>query len=210
MIGSPASRETPGCSNCTELAGQWSDAQAQLADYTAAIDALSQQKPKAPAADLQRLHIRRGNAYLSLRQWRQAVDDYARVMTDVTKDVDLLSKRARAYGAMENWDAAAADWARAATGNPEGPGMLAEFARELAANDESSRAKVQFEKSQALYERSLDADPENDGIAAGLAQVLLDKQANENAALWTILKPTEMKSNSGVALTCAEMISPSW
>ena len=93
-----------------ELAGQWSDARAQVADYTAAIAALSQHKPAAPAADLQRLHVRRGNAYVSLRQWQQAVDDYARVVTDATTDVDLLSKRARAYGALKNWDAAAADW----------------------------------------------------------------------------------------------------
>jgi hypothetical protein len=45
-----------------ELAGQWSDKKAQVADYAAAIDALSQQKDEAAAADLQRLCGRRGNA----------------------------------------------------------------------------------------------------------------------------------------------------
>ena len=45
-----------------ELAGQWSDAQAQVADYTAAIESLAQQKPEAAAADLKRLYGRRGNA----------------------------------------------------------------------------------------------------------------------------------------------------
>ena len=39
-----------------ELAGQWSDAQAQVADYTAAIEALAQQKPEATAVDLKRLY----------------------------------------------------------------------------------------------------------------------------------------------------------
>ena len=112
-----------------ELAGQWSDAKAQVADYTAAIDVLAQQKPEATAADLKRLYGRRGNAYVALQQWQQAVDDYARVVTDATTDVDLLSNRARAYEALKNWDAAAADWSRAATGNPEGPELLAEFAR---------------------------------------------------------------------------------
>src|SRR5262249_50095769 len=41
-----------------EFAGQWSDAKAQVADYTAAIDALSQQKAEATAADLKRLYER--------------------------------------------------------------------------------------------------------------------------------------------------------
>ena len=45
-----------------ELAGQWSDSKAQVADYTAAIEALAQQKPEAAAADLKRLYGRRGNA----------------------------------------------------------------------------------------------------------------------------------------------------
>ena len=183
MNGSPRSRETPGCSSCAELAGQWSDAQAQVADYTAAIEALPGKNPG---------HGRRLESALSppgqrlrfaLRQWQQAVDDYAHVVTDTTTDVDLLAKRARAYGALKNWDAAAADSARAATGNRQGPRILAEFARELAAGDEFARAKVQFEKAQELYERSLEADPDNDAVAAGLAQVLLDKQANANAAL---------------------------
>ena len=49
-----------------ELAGQWSDAKAQVADYTAAIEALAQQKPEAAAADLKRLYGRRGNAHRRL------------------------------------------------------------------------------------------------------------------------------------------------
>ena len=52
-----------------ELAGQWSDAQAQVADYTAAIDALAPQKPEVAAVDLKRLYRRRGNAYVSLKKW---------------------------------------------------------------------------------------------------------------------------------------------
>ena len=78
------------------LAGQRSDAQAQVADYTAAIDALVRQTPAAAAADLRRLHGRRGNAHLALRQWQLALDDYAHVVTPETKVVELLSKQARA------------------------------------------------------------------------------------------------------------------
>ncbi len=79
-----------------ELAGQWSDAQAQAADYTAAIEALARQNPVAAAAGLQRLYGRRGNAHLALRQWQQAVDDFARIVTEQTTDEALLSNQALA------------------------------------------------------------------------------------------------------------------
>jgi hypothetical protein len=58
-----------------ELAGQWSDFKAQAADYTAAIDALAQQKPDAAAVDLKRLNRRRGDAYVGLQRCPEAVDD---------------------------------------------------------------------------------------------------------------------------------------
>src|SRR5205807_10056291 len=79
-----------------ELAGQWSDAKAQVADYTAAIETLSKQTPKARAVDLERLYGRRGNAYVASRQWQQALDDYARIITDATTDDALLSNQALA------------------------------------------------------------------------------------------------------------------
>jgi WD40 repeat protein len=79
-----------------ELAGQWSDAKAQAADYTAAIDSLSRQAPQAATADLKRLYARRGLAHIASKQWRQAADDYARVITDTTADDDLLSNHALA------------------------------------------------------------------------------------------------------------------
>jgi len=177
-----------------ELAGQWSDWKAQVADYTAAIELLSGQKPEAAAAELQRLYRRRGNAFVSLQKWPEAVDDYAHVVTPETTDVDLLSKRARAHEALKNWDAAAADWSRVATGNSEGAKLLTEFARRLAAGG-------QYEKSQALYERLLEADQENDAVTAELAQLLLDKEQSASPTGWTILKPTEMKSQVGATLT---------
>ena len=67
MNGSPKSRADAGLLELrAELAGQWSDAKAQVADYTAAIEALAQQKPEAAAADLKRLYGRRGNAHRRL------------------------------------------------------------------------------------------------------------------------------------------------
>src|SRR5262249_19301515 len=79
-----------------ELAGQWSDSKAQVADYTSAIDALVQHKAETKAADLKRLYGRRGNAYVALQQWQQAVDDYARAVNDAKADEALLSSQALA------------------------------------------------------------------------------------------------------------------
>jgi tetratricopeptide (TPR) repeat protein len=93
-----------------ELAGQWSDAQAQVADYTAAIDALSQQKAEAAAADLQRLYRRRGSAYLASEQWQKAIDDYARIVTDATTDDALLSNQALAQANVIWLRESAARW----------------------------------------------------------------------------------------------------
>ena len=79
-----------------ELAGQWSDAKAQVADYTAAIAALFQQKPAATSRRLQRLYRRRGDAYLASKQWQQAADDYARGITAGTTDDSILANQALA------------------------------------------------------------------------------------------------------------------
>jgi tetratricopeptide (TPR) repeat protein len=114
---------------------------------------------------------------------------------------ELLSTRARAHEALKNWDAALADWSRAATGNPDEAKILGEFARRLAAGGQAPLAKAQFAKSQAVYERSLKADPGSDLVAAELAQVLWDQHGSENPGRWTVLKPTEMKSEGGATLT---------
>ncbi len=186
-----------------ELAGQWSETKAQLADYTAAIEALSEETTKATAAVLKRLYARRGNAHFALGQWQPAVDDYARGVTDATTDTAVLSNRARAQESLENWVAAAADWSRAATGNPQGAKLLAEFARRLAAVGQVALASGQFEKAQALFERSLNADPENDLLATDLAQLLLNKRENSNSGSWTtvssVLKVTEPWSKLATA-----------
>jgi tetratricopeptide (TPR) repeat protein len=78
-----------------ELAGQWSDTKGQLADYTAAIEALTKQGPEA-RADLDRLYGRRGNAYVRLEKWEEAVADFARAVTKETTDEELLTNQALA------------------------------------------------------------------------------------------------------------------
>jgi WD40 repeat protein/tetratricopeptide (TPR) repeat protein len=135
------------------------------------------------------------------QNWQRAVEIYNKGITPQTTDADLLSRRARAYEAAKKWDAAAADWSRAETGNPDGAKQLGEFARRLAAGDQVRLAKAEFEKSQELYERALEADPENDLVAPELAQLLLDKHENEKAGRWTVLKPAIAKSELGATLS---------
>jgi WD40 repeat protein/tetratricopeptide (TPR) repeat protein len=106
--------------------------------------------------------------------WPRAVEIYSRGITAETTEVGLLSKRARAHAALKNWDAAAADWSRAARGNPDGAKLLAEFAQRLAAVGQVSLANGPWKEAQALYERSLDADPANDVLATELAQLFHD------------------------------------
>jgi WD40 repeat protein/tetratricopeptide (TPR) repeat protein len=143
---------------------------------------------------LRSLYRRRGDVYLRLQKWSEAIDDYVHVITPETTDADLLSKRARAYEALNKWDAAAADWSRASLGNPEGSRLVTGFARRLAAAGQVRLANGQ-------YERSLAADAENDVVATELAQLLLDKHENENRPRWTILKPVEAKSERGASLS---------
>ncbi|MSR57802.1 MAG: hypothetical protein EXS05_09025 [Planctomycetaceae bacterium] len=126
---------------------------------------------------------------------------YSNGITAQTTDVDLLSKRARAYESLKNWEAAAADWSWAATGNPDGAKLLGEFARRAAADDQVPLAGGQIEASQALYERSLKDDPENDLVATELAQLLLDRPQLMSSVHWTVLQPTQMTSEKGATLT---------
>jgi len=161
-----------------------------------AIDKLVERRPQAAAAI--------GDLFAADKEWQRAIEIYSKAITEQTTDVELLSKRARAYEELKNWDAAVADWSRAATGNPDGAKLLAEFARRLAAGEQVPLANGQFEKSQALYERSLDAGPENDLVATELAQLLLNKHENGSSARWTVLKPVEMKSAGGATLTKLE------
>jgi WD40 repeat protein/tetratricopeptide (TPR) repeat protein len=183
-----------------ELAGQQSDLAGQAAHYARAIKILAERPAQAVSARL-RLLYRRGDVYLRWQNWSKAVDDYAHVITPETTDADLLSKRARAYEGLKKWDAAAADWSRASLGNPQGPKLVAGFARRLAAAGQVRLANGQFEKAQALYEGWLRADPESDAVARELSQLLWDKRKNGSPARWTVLQPTEMKSQGGATLT---------
>ena len=168
-----------------ELAGQWSDWKAQAADYTAVIEGPAEQPAEAVSAPLRRLYRRRGDAYVNLQKWPEAVDDYAHVITPETTDALLLSNRARAHEALKHWDSAAADWSRAAAEDPEGAIWLAEFAGRLVARGQLALVKPQLERARALYERSLAVAPDGTPVDAKPAHALDRKlaRAYESAGL---------------------------
>jgi tetratricopeptide (TPR) repeat protein len=82
---------------------------------------------------------------------------------------------------------------------PEDGPFQADLARQFAAQGQATLAKAALAKARAWYEARLAKEPENSAWAAELADLLLPE-----APTWTILKPTEMKSNSGVMLTMKE------
>ena len=79
-----------------ELAGQSLEFEKQVADYTAAIEALSKLPADEAAADLARLYRRRGNAFVGLKRWQLANDDYIKGITAETTDDNLLTNQALA------------------------------------------------------------------------------------------------------------------
>ena len=160
-----------------------------------AIDQLVERRPKLAGPDRRPVHP--GDK----KDWQRAIELYSKGITAKTTDVDLLSKRARAYEALKNWDAAAADWSRAASGNPDGAKLLAEFARRLAAGGQVPLARLSLKSPKHFTNDRWQADPENDLVAAELAQLLLDKEENESRTRWTVLKPSEMKSKGGATLS---------
>jgi hypothetical protein len=156
-----------------ELAGLGSDRKAQVADYTAAIDTLSQQKPKTMAGDLERLYGRRGNAYVALKQWQQAVDDYAHVTTDTTTDEELRSSQVTAVTALAR--------------------TLAEQGKQHLAQKQPAQAQAELEKSREILTRLFSRSghwtvPTNDGATLPATRArLLDLKDREVADLHVAL-----------------------
>ena len=79
-----------------ELLGMTGNTKQQIADYTTVIASLEKEPASRVAADLQRLHQRRGDALLQMKKWQQASDDYAIGMTAPTSDRSLLANQALA------------------------------------------------------------------------------------------------------------------
>ena len=89
---------------------QETDFAREVADYTAAIKIRTEETGEAPSAPLQRLYRRRGDAYVGLRQWQQALDDYAHIVTGTTKEEELLANQAMAEASLFLERESAATW----------------------------------------------------------------------------------------------------
>ncbi len=158
-------------------------------DYQA-IDQLVERRPQL-AGKIGDLFVQEKD-----NDWTRAVEIYTRGITAETTDVELLSKRARAYEGLQNWEAADDDWSRAATGNPAAARLLGEFARRATAGKQHALANSLFKESQTLYERELEADPENNVAAADLARLLFDMSASKDQPDWVVLKPAETQAEN--------------
>lgn len=77
-----------------ELAGHWAGFDAQVADYTAAINALPEEPSPEADETVKRLHLRRGEAHFALESWQPAVADYEIGITDETANQQLFEHQA--------------------------------------------------------------------------------------------------------------------
>ncbi len=93
-----------------ELAGQWSDARAQVTDYSAAIDAYAQGPVEGSADHLRRVYARRGQAQVRLRNFTEAVADFAQSITPQTTNENLLLDQATALASTLLDRESAARW----------------------------------------------------------------------------------------------------
>ncbi len=75
----------------------------------------------------------------------------------------------------------------------------AELASHFAERGDAQSARAARAKARTAFEARLAKEPDNAALAGELADLLLAE-----TAAWTVLKPTEMKSNSGVVLTARE------
>jgi tetratricopeptide (TPR) repeat protein len=182
------------------LAGLRGNALAEMADSSAALQILAKQPAEPVSARLRRLYRRRGDAFVILKRWPEAIVDYAQVITPETTDAVLLSNRARAHEALSQWNAAAADWSRAAGASAEGITWLTGFARRLDMAAQAPLADAARAQARAWLEEKLTKEPENPALAEELARVLLE-HVDQNSGRWAFLKPVEAKSQLGATLS---------
>ena len=81
----------------------------------------------------------------------------------------------------------------------------AELARHFAEHGDARQADAALSKARMAFEESLAREPENSAVATDLGDVLL-----LNTSAWTVLKPTEMKSEGGATLARVLRMVQSW
>ena len=84
-----------------ELAGHWNGVHAQIADYTAALAILAQRSEDAKDETKSRLHRRRGDVYVQIGKWQQAIEDYEQVVGEEASHDGFLENQALAQANLE-------------------------------------------------------------------------------------------------------------
>jgi tetratricopeptide (TPR) repeat protein len=100
------------------------------------------------------IYLKRGNAFIFLRDYQQAIRDYTRALTLHPRDENIFVRRGRSYYTLRKYDEAIWDCTRALNANPHyipaystrGLAYLESGAYELAIRD---------------YTRAIEMDPEN-------------------------------------------------
>jgi tetratricopeptide (TPR) repeat protein len=132
-----------------------------------ALDELIVQHPAAAAAI--------GDLYAAHEDWKRAIAEYSRFITDRSADATLLAQRAVAYEATGRWDLAAADWLRALRQQPDLAQAVFERARSLLMAGvgafESGRwaeAIRDLEQARDRFRILMQASPGDDRVASQL------------------------------------------
>ena len=160
-------------------------------------DAKSLQTPQIlqdlKVGELVDCNIALGKAYAQQDRTPEAIASFTEALrraTDRAGKAKIVTEAAPLQGVLEKLTEVAG-----------GEGQFqAEFAQLLAAQGQAAAANAARAKARAWFEARLAKEPENTAWAAELSQVLQD-QLDQGNPRWTVLKPSEMKSEGGATLT---------
>jgi formylglycine-generating enzyme required for sulfatase activity/tetratricopeptide (TPR) repeat protein len=183
----------PGCGSGVPKNVSWQDwsvllqlqreaARALAGPRLAELDARLKAEPANSAVRLERARL-----LATFGLYVEALDDLGQVTRPLTDSADFLGLRGRVLAGLNSADEALADLNRAASAKSAD-------ALVYAARGRIFRDRGVTEKARADLEKSLNIDPAEQ-TARALADVLL-----ADTAAWTVLTPTEMKSEGGATL----------
>ena len=151
-----------------EVEGLLGDAPTQIEAYNEALKLLSDRPLNQVVGQLEKLYIRRGDAYMTQLQWKRALDDYNQVVTDKTEDESLLASQALAMANVLLDDSKAAamkigdPWTRLSVAQAlRGKNQLA-----IKSFDRALQAAIGVEAKQAIFDQAIRFDGFTEQLAA--------------------------------------------
>ncbi len=145
-------------------------------------------------SDFAELSVALGKAYVQQGQANEATLSFSealRLASDRAAKAKIIAAAAPLEGVLDKLSQAASLDAH----------FQAELARHYDGSGHAALANVARAKAVALVKLKLAKEPENSGLAVELAELLLEEHVSGRAAAWTVLKPTEMKSEGEATLT---------